>query len=303
MDNSRKDHGNLKDRTGDRYGKLVVLERDRSRMKPVKWICRCDCGNVSSVDAGKLGSGHTRSCGCMIGESNKAAIEDLSGRSFGRLTVLGPVEVGVHTRWKCACACGGEKVVSRTYLLLTSKEPSCGCASAEKAAARRFRDLTGLRFGRLMVAEFLRFDQSRKSIWRCACDCGGSKDVRGNTLVSGLTISCGCAHGARLGLMPDATRQRLSLKCAKRRARLKDASGDGWTQADVDEVFRLQRGLCAGPGCGVPLGDGFHRDHRTPLALGGRHDRDNLELLCADCNHRKNATDPIAWAQKNGKLL
>lgn len=58
-----------------------------------------------------------------------------------------------------------------------------------------FRDLTGQRFGRL-VAQYCVVRSSRKgcrqSIWRCQCDCGNSKDVRGVHLVRGLSQSCGC---------------------------------------------------------------------------------------------------------------
>lgn len=292
------------DRRGERYSRLLVLDRDYSAIrKGVWWLCRCDCGNTVSVAGGKLGSGHTKSCGCLRVEANKRTTEDLTGCVFGRLSVSGPVEVGANTRWLANCSCGGKKTATRQYLT-GSKMPSCGCAESEASASRRFKDLTGKRFGLLEVREFVGFsDVARKSLWRCACDCGGERVARGNDLSSGRTVSCGCAQGAKLGLTPKHERDRSNLQCAKRRARLRDAGGDGWTQDDVNEVFRLQRGLCAGPRCGKPLGDHFHRDHRIPLALGGRHDRDNLELLCPTCNHRKNATDPVEWAQRHGLLI
>ena len=46
-----------------------------------------------------------------------------------------------------------------------------------------------------------------------------------------------------------------------------------------------------------------HLDHILPLALGGRHDDDNLQLLCGTCNMRKGARDPTEFAQANGKLF
>jgi hypothetical protein len=67
------------DRTGQRFGKLVVLEQaGRSPSKKVLWKCQCDCGNQSTVPSGSLVTGNTESCGCVIknfkhGGSGKAS--------------------------------------------------------------------------------------------------------------------------------------------------------------------------------------------------------------------------------------
>lgn len=52
-------------------------------------------------------------------------------------------------------------------------------------------DLTGKRYGRLVVAEFDRL-QNHKTYWKCTCDCGLSVIATGNNLRSGNTASCGC---------------------------------------------------------------------------------------------------------------
>ena len=52
-------------------------------------------------------------------------------------------------------------------------------------------DLTGKRYGRLVVVEFDRL-QNHKSYWKCACDCGMTVIATGNNLRSGNTKSCGC---------------------------------------------------------------------------------------------------------------
>lgn len=55
----------LIDMTGQRIGRLVVLERDLSRGKrPTMWKCKCDCGNIISAQGSGLRNGHTKSCGC-----------------------------------------------------------------------------------------------------------------------------------------------------------------------------------------------------------------------------------------------
>ena len=56
------------DRTGQRFGRLVVLRESTEQYgtNGTRWDCLCDCGNTSSVGAGKLQSKHTRSCGCLL---------------------------------------------------------------------------------------------------------------------------------------------------------------------------------------------------------------------------------------------
>ena len=55
----------------------------------------------------------------------------------------------------------------------------------------RLQDLTGQRFGRLVVTG----KADRKSsltYWSCLCDCGTTTQVRRDHLLSGETTSCGC---------------------------------------------------------------------------------------------------------------
>lgn len=57
-------------------------------------------------------------------------------------------------------------------------------------SARRI-SLTGKRFGRLVVREYAKTSR-RHAYWRCLCDCGKETVVRGTSLTSGRTKSCGC---------------------------------------------------------------------------------------------------------------
>ena len=59
----------FQDLTGQNFGKLTVLELDNRRTQETKkshWICKCDCGKITSVTAHNLKTGHTKSCGCLI---------------------------------------------------------------------------------------------------------------------------------------------------------------------------------------------------------------------------------------------
>ena len=67
--------GKLIDETGNRYGKLTVLKRDgSSKEKKAKWLCKCDCGNYTSVVGKSLRNGNTKSCGCHRREVLKRGI-------------------------------------------------------------------------------------------------------------------------------------------------------------------------------------------------------------------------------------
>lgn len=76
------------DLTNKRFGRLVALERDISS-KRTKWICKCDCGNIKSVQVAHLRSGATISCGCYHKEINKKV-----------QTIHGMTRSSLHNRWK-----------------------------------------------------------------------------------------------------------------------------------------------------------------------------------------------------------
>ena len=54
------------DETGNKYGKLTVLYKDPSpHDNGAHWVCKCDCGNITSVRGADLRSSRPiRSCGC-----------------------------------------------------------------------------------------------------------------------------------------------------------------------------------------------------------------------------------------------
>lgn len=56
----------------------------------------------------------------------------------------------------------------------------------------KLKDLTGQRFGRLVVLRRVDNDSHGNLRWLCECDCGNQKIVGGRHLTSGRTKSCGC---------------------------------------------------------------------------------------------------------------
>lgn len=85
-----------------------------------------------------------------------------------------------------------------------------------------------------------------------------------------------------------------------RRAR-RMASGGELSKGLSEKLFKLQKGKCAC--CKKPLGDNYHLDHVTPLALGGLNTDDNMQLLRQRCNNQKSAKDPIDFMRSRGFLI
>lgn len=59
-------------------------------------------------------------------------------------------------------------------------------------------DVTGQRFGKLTVVEFVQRNKRYETLWLCVCDCGNTKVVNVANLKSGDTQSCGCIHKGQL---------------------------------------------------------------------------------------------------------
>lgn len=52
------------DLTGQRFGRLTVIERAGTRNRMALWRCKCDCGEETLSISGSLRSGASKSCGC-----------------------------------------------------------------------------------------------------------------------------------------------------------------------------------------------------------------------------------------------
>jgi hypothetical protein len=126
----------------------------------------------------------------MVPMPTHRQFQDLSGQHFGRWTVRAYAERrGPHHYWACICDCGMEKAVAQNSLK-KGLSTSCGCLKRE-LAGRRLQDLTGQRFGRLVVIGRTE-NRGRETVWNCRCDCGNETSVFATALKQGLTRSCGC---------------------------------------------------------------------------------------------------------------
>ena len=123
---------------GQKFGRLTVVDFDHVEKRGSFWLCRCDCGGMRIVSRAALRTGeatHCRDC--------HPNIKDLTGKRFGKLTVMGLDHVS-RTRgsfWLCQCDCGTEIVVRRDSLT-TGNTMSCGCYHDEY---RRTHGMTNTR--------------------------------------------------------------------------------------------------------------------------------------------------------------
>ena len=76
----------LDDLTDKHFGRLVVIERDKT--KPMGkncfayWKCQCICGNIVSVRGDHLRNGQTQSCGCLNSAGEEKIINILNSHEI-----------------------------------------------------------------------------------------------------------------------------------------------------------------------------------------------------------------------------
>ena len=124
-----------------------------------------------------------------------------TGDRFALLTVIKEVPKPENRKTKgkyylCQCDCGNQKIIDKKGLV-SGRVQSCGCLRAKRVSKAVTIDLTGQRFGRLVVLEKVDYNdtpQRCEAKWRCQCDCGNIVEVRGTSLRKGATRSCGCLH-------------------------------------------------------------------------------------------------------------
>lgn len=120
-------------------------------------------------------------------------LEDLTGRKFGRLTVIKRVEnhKSGKTQWLCRCECGTEKIIPSVYLK-SGDTKSCGCLATE--VKKQYEDLTGMKFNKLTVIKRIENNKFNQVQWLCKCDCGNEIKVTSNRLKLNKCKSCGCGR-------------------------------------------------------------------------------------------------------------
>jgi hypothetical protein len=91
------------DRSGQLFGRLVVVERAERKGRNARWLCRCECGKTLIVYGNNLHSGRTRSCGCLHREKTAQRFSKLlTSHGYARRGLRHPLyEVWNGLRQRC----------------------------------------------------------------------------------------------------------------------------------------------------------------------------------------------------------
>lgn len=175
-DGKTKPQHRIIDLTGKQLGDWVAIEYLGDSM----WKCQ----NVKTKETKDVHSYSLRNYNCYKeGYEKPRQFEDLTGKRFNEWEVIRHIG-GRHTLWECRCSCGEIRQVA-AYDLKTGKSRNCGHNRNKPIV-----DLTGRKFGKLTVLKYI-----GKGKYLCSCSCNNNiKEYIGSNLVSGSTISCGCAH-------------------------------------------------------------------------------------------------------------
>lgn len=128
---------------GNKYGRLIVIEKTSSKDNRACWLCQCECGNQIIVAGKLLRNGHVQSCGCLKRDKtikrNISNVDNLIGQRFGKLVVIAEGQLlkkasGKNVRtWICQCDCGNTCKVQTQYLR-NGDTSSCGCIHSKGEA-------------------------------------------------------------------------------------------------------------------------------------------------------------------------
>lgn len=115
------------DITRRKFNKLTAISRaGTDKNGRALWLCKCDCGNMTTVNITDLRTGRRKSCGCL-----KKERYNIIGQRYGKLTVIRRESRGSHAIFLCRCDCGRE-IVARGDSLRSGKTVSCGCSKRSK---------------------------------------------------------------------------------------------------------------------------------------------------------------------------
>lgn len=206
------------DLTNKKFGKLTAKYIDHQNATDKYWYCECDCGGNRIVAGRKLRDNLITHCGCE--RKRPSNFVDLTGRNFGKLTVLeeykGTDKDRIH--WVCQCNCVDKtKLIVSTSNLTSGHTTKCQKCVARATSERCLIDLTGERFGRLVVTgrapNYVSPNGDTNTRWNCHCDCGNDIVVPQSGLRSQGTISCGCYRRevTSKNMLEDLTGQKFGM--------------------------------------------------------------------------------------------
>lgn len=216
-------------KTGDRFGKLVVVADSGQRYrKHIIFECLCECGKTHYAISMHLTSGSTKSCGCAQHQRGvkrkrtkmyilKATLAKIGTKIHKLTAIYFKKELDIPLKVILRCDCGNV-VIRQSEEFFKGNIKSCGCISKErsrrareKEAEHQFKmqlererrheyipaeDYTGKRFGKLTVlylcgVRIINKYKDRMPLWYCQCECGGFA-VKSSAELKQPDVACLC---------------------------------------------------------------------------------------------------------------
>lgn len=207
-----------------------------------------------------------------------AKLDNLMGRKFNRLTVIGRApNKDFKPHWICKCECGNESIVSSRNLK-GLKVKSCGCWTRRNKV---------IKYCKFCNKEFTikKSHEGKQGVY-CSKSC---MRLGYKTQLSGKD-NPNYRHGK------SKEREYFKPYAAKRRARVKNASGS-FTVEYVVLKFYAQSEKCYWCLSKIELKT-CEADHVVPLARGGSNCEDNIVISCSKCNRQKSDLFVSEWKLK-----
>lgn len=156
------------------------------------------------------------------------------------------------------------------------------------------RDLTGQRFGKLVVVGYLYCKKYKNKdriknryYWNCSCDCSGSCIVEGRSLIHSVTKSCGC--------LPKGIPQKLDSTLTElyNRYKCQSQSANHPFEISKERFAELTQQDCYY--CGRPPFQVVKPNHKYPyvyngldrISSDGGYTEGNIVVSCGICNRMK----------------
>ena len=251
---------------------------------------------------------------------------DLTGQTFGHLFVLKRVRSDKRYKsfylMRCDADNCGKVIEARGDLLTAKKDPKthCGCLTGQLISdalkgkkhrkSRPVKDLTGQRFGHLLVVNRAKNNEHDKVCWNCICDCGKKIVVQGSRLTykKRPMTHCGCltsqhrkdalkGNNATHGL--SKTPKYHAERDHRRRIKIRNINpSSNLSYAETFKIARPKLDYCVYCGSTEKL----TIDHIIPINKGGNQDFKNLIRACKSCNASKNDSFFIDWYIKSKRV-
>ena len=188
---------------GQQFGHLTVIDYNENNKK---WICKCDCGNMTEGVTSNLKLGNTKSCGHLKNAKGVRKHKDINimNEQIGQLYVKDVNKDTGFATVKCLQCNKTSKMLIEDLIKMKKtrkKSFTCGINGCKyKEKRKRNKTIrTGTKFGNLTVLmrlenKIVKTEKSTTSIpmYLCECQCGNQVEVQGRYLLDGRTKSCGC---------------------------------------------------------------------------------------------------------------